>query len=252
MRLSCNISNPQSAISLDPPASRLPWRLCAFAALYFPAFLLLSALFVISLANVLMADSAATMSNSIYVNDFEHAAKGKPADDLQILNGDFSVREEAGNSFLELPGDPLDTFGVLFGPGDVATLDVSARIWADAAGRRFPEFGIGANDTGGCKLWVWPANGTIELRKADDARASKPFAWKPGRWLRLRMRVRQVNPKLWRVEGKAWPDQTPEPADWLLSFDDTEAPAAGKASIWGVPFSGKPIRFDDLSSRPSQ
>lgn len=200
----------------------------------------------------LRAEPATTTGASVYLNDFEHAAKGKPSDDLQILSGDFSVREEAGNSFLELPGDPLDTFGLLFGPGDVATLDISARVWGDAAGRRFPEFGIGSNDTGGCKLWLWPAHGAIELRKGDEARVSIPFSWKPGTWLHLRMRVRQVNSKLWHVEGKAWPDQTPEPTDWLLHFDDTEEPTAGKASIWGVPFSGKPIRFDDLSSRPCE
>jgi hypothetical protein len=201
---------------------------------------------------VLLPADSTTTSNSVYFNSFEHSPKGKPDDEFTILNGDFSIREEAGNSFLELPGDPLDTFGLLFGPGDSPTLDVSARIWADSAGKRLPEFGIGSNDTGGYKLWLWPANGTIELRKADDAKASKPFSWKPATWLRCRLRVRQVGPKLWRIEGKAWPDGTPEPADWLLSFDDTEEPTAGKASIWGVPFSGKPIRFDDLSVKPAR
>jgi hypothetical protein len=199
--------------------------------------------------STLSADPPATNAGA-YFNDFEHAAKGKPGDEFTILAGDFVIREEAGNSFLELPGNPLDTFGLLFGPGDSATLDVSARIWADATGKRTPEFGIGSNDTGGYKLWLWPARGTIELRKADDAHASKPFAWKPATWLRLRLRCRQTGPKLWHIEGKAWPDGTPEPADWLLSFDDSEEPSPGKASIWGVPFSGKPIRFDDLSAAP--
>jgi len=213
------------------------------------AWLTASILLVFSLP--ILADPPAT-NPSAYFNDFEHAAKGKPGDEFTILNGDFSIREEAGNSFLELPGDPLDTFGLLFGPGDSAALDVCARIWADSTGKRFPEFGIGSNDTGGYKLWLWPAQGTIELRKADDAKASKPFAWKPAAWLRLRLRVRQLNPRLWHIEGKAWPDGAPEPADWLLNFDDTEEPTAGKASIWGVPFSGKPIRFDDLSAKPAE
>jgi hypothetical protein len=200
---------------------------------------------------ILLADAPVTAPAG-YFNDFEHAAKGKPSDEFQILNGDFVVREEGGNSFLELPGDPLDTFGLLFGPGDSATLDLSARIWADNTAHRYPEFGIGSNDTNGYKLWLWPAHGTIELRKGDDAKASKPFDWKPATWLRCRLRVQQINPKLWRIQAKAWPDGTSEPADWLLSFDDTEEPTAGKASIWGVPFSGKPIRFDDLSAKAAQ
>jgi hypothetical protein len=201
-------------------------------------------------SGILLADAPMT-APAAYFNDFEHAAKGKPSDEFQILNGDFVVRAEGGNSFLELPGDPLDTFGLLFGPGESATLDVSARIWADQTAQRYPEFGIGSNDTNGYKLWLWPAHGKIELRKADDAVASTPFNWKPARWLRLRLRVWQVSPKLWRVEAKAWPDGTSEPGNWLLNFNDTEEPTAGKASIWGVPFSGKPIRFDDLSSKPA-
>jgi len=207
-----------------------------------PSFLALAC------AAVLLADAPAS-APATYFNDFEHAAKGKPGDEFQILNGEFVIREEGGNSFLELAGNPLDTFGLLFGPGDSATLDVSARIWADAAGRIYPEFGIGSNDSGGYRLWLWPQHGAIELRKGDDAKASKPFNWKPATWLRLHLRVQQINSKLWRIQGKAWPDGTAEPADWLVSFDDTEEPTAGKASIWGVPFSGKPIRFDDLSSK---
>jgi hypothetical protein len=208
----------------------------------------LACLLMMAGAAVLLAD-APTTAPAPYFNDFEHAAKGKPSDDIQILLGDWVVRQEGGNSFLELAGAPLDTYCALFGPGDSATLDVSARIWADAAGRSYPEFGIGTNDSGGYKLCLWPEHGAIELRKADDAKNSKPFNWKPAAWLRVRLRVQQINSKLWRIQGKAWPDGTAEPADWLLSFDDTEEPTAGKASIWGVPFSGKPIRFDDLSSK---
>src|SRR5580658_5092937 len=121
---------------------------------YVPHFLALS---VISIT-LLGADSATT-APSAYFNDFQKVPLGKPPDDLMIMNGSFTVAEEAGRRFLELPGDPLDTFGVLFGPPDSNTLDVSARIWADSTGKRFPEFGIGANDAGGYKLWLWPATG---------------------------------------------------------------------------------------------
>jgi hypothetical protein len=199
---------------------------------------------------LLGADSPSS-APSAYFNDFQKTPLGKPPDDLMIANGEFSVREEAGKRFLELPGDPLDTFGVLFGPADSATLDVSAKIWADSAGKLSPEFGIGSNDAGGYKLWIWPATGTIELRKADESKASKPFAWKPATWLHLRLRVRPIATKQWRVEGKAWPDGEAEPKDWLLTFDETEEPTPGRASIWAEPFSGKPIRFTDLAAKPT-
>ena len=36
--------------------------------------------------------------------------------DLLVLDGAFAVKAEGGNKFLELPGAPLDTYGLLFGP----------------------------------------------------------------------------------------------------------------------------------------
>ena len=44
-------------------------------------------------------------------------------EDLLVLEGAFVVKAEGGNHFLELPGAPLDTFGLLFGPTD-------PQIWA--------------------------------------------------------------------------------------------------------------------------
>ena len=49
------------------------------------------------------------------------------------------------------------------------------------------------------------------------------------------------------IEGRAWPNGISEPNEWSISFEASEAPPAGKASIWGAPYSGKPILFDDLN-----
>ena len=65
-----------------------------------------------------------------------------PADFL-VLDGAFEVKEEAGNKFLELPGAPLETFGVLFGPTEKDGLSVGVRIFGTLKGRRFPAFGAG-------------------------------------------------------------------------------------------------------------
>jgi hypothetical protein len=48
------------------------------------------------------------------------------------------------------------------------------------------------------------------------------------------------------VEGKVWQASSPEPPSWMISFDENEEPVAGRAAVWGNPFSGTPIRFDDL------
>src|SRR5262245_56090812 len=60
--------------------------------------------------------AGAAETNVIYQNNFEKAEVGKLPDEFLVLDGAFAIKEEAGNKFLELPGAPLDTFGMLFGP----------------------------------------------------------------------------------------------------------------------------------------
>ncbi len=192
-------------------------------------------------------------AGAAYVNDFSAAEVGKPpADFAGAGGGAFTVVERDGNKVLELPGEPLDIFGMLFGPQQPPEATVSARIQSESIGRRFPEFGIGLGDIGGYKLMLLPGQKKLELRKGDDAVASAdlPQPWESGSWTALRLQVRRVADGRWKVEAKAWPAKEPEPQAWPVSLDASEAPPAGRASLWAIPFSGKPIRFDDLRVDP--
>src|SRR5882724_8662275 len=71
----------------------------------------------------------AQQAKLLYENDFEKAALAKVPEDFLVLDGQFSVKEEGGNKFLELPGAPLDTFGLLFGPTEKEGTAVYARIF---------------------------------------------------------------------------------------------------------------------------
>src|SRR5947207_15742434 len=73
--------------------------------------------------------SAAAAGAPLYRNDFENITPGSIPDDFLVLDGGFTVRQEAANKFLELPGAPLETFGVLFGPNEKENVSVSARIY---------------------------------------------------------------------------------------------------------------------------
>src|ERR1044071_3507412 len=106
--------------------------------------------------------AAAAERSMIFENNFEKAELGKGPDDFLVLEGGFAVKEDAGNKFLELPGAPLDTFGVLFGPTEGSGIEVSARIYGTGKGRRFPSFGIGLNGVGGYKLQVAPGKKLLE------------------------------------------------------------------------------------------
>ena len=185
-----------------------------------------------------------------YANDFENSEPGKVPADIMVLDGTFAVRKVEGNKCLELAGDPIGSFGVLFGPDGLAAMEVKARIWAAASGRRFPEFGIGADDVGGYKLFLAPGRRDLELRRGEQTRASVPCDWSTGTWTWFRLRVAPTDKSTWLIEGKVWPQGKSEPGEWTIRYEDAKAPSPGKASLWGSDFSEQPIRFDDLSVMP--
>ncbi len=193
-----------------------------------------------------LSASAVVAETTLYQNNFESTALDQAPADVLVLDGGFAVKQSDGNKYLELPGAPLDNFGVLFGPTTNAGVCVSARIEGTAKGRRFPSFGVGLNGPSGYKLKVSPAKNALELYKGDDLLASAPFNWKSGVWTMLRLRVRAAGPGTWKVEGKAWPQPEAEPQAWVISADEKTEPHAGRAALWGSPYSGTPIRFDDL------
>src|SRR2546429_3315512 len=205
---------------------------------------------VVGLASALLAQGA----KPLYENDFEKADLNKVPDDFLVLDGQFAVKEEGGNKFLELPGAPLDTFGVLFGPTEKEGNAVSARMFGTGKSRRYPTFAVGLNGQGtsAYKLQVSPAKKALELFKGDEVKARMPYEWQSGAWTRLCLQVRKVKDGGWKVEGKAWKDGGKEPSAWMVSFDEKEQPVAGRASIWGSPYATTPIRFDDLLVYPAK
>ncbi|HAM70571.1 MAG TPA: hypothetical protein DCM86_02895 [Verrucomicrobiales bacterium] len=183
----------------------------------------------------------------VFACDFEKAPVGKVPDEFLVLDGAFSVVEEAGGGrLLELPGAPLETFGVLFGPSAKEGLEVSARIFGTSKGRRFPVLAVGLNGATPYRLQSTPSKKALELYKGDDLLASVSFAWESGSWTEFRLRLVPSGAGQWTLSGKAWKRGTPEPASWSLTSELKEEPAAGKASVWGKPYSETPIRFDDL------
>jgi len=187
----------------------------------------------------------------LYQNDFEKAEVGKVPDDMMVLEGAFAVKSEGTNRFLDLPGAPVDDFSVLFGPTESAGVAVTARVFGTNLKRRAPVLAVGLNGVGGYELQLAPAKKALELFKGEERLASVPCTWESGTWTWLRLQVRQVKDGAWKVEGKAWKQGAPEPAGWMIAFDEQTEPPAGRAMVSGHPFSGTPIRFDDLRVSPA-
>src|SRR5258706_3082388 len=144
------------------------------------------------LASLLLACVAlAAEPKKLYETTFDKAELDKVPEDLLVLDGGFAVKEEGGNKFLELPGAPLETYGVLFGPTEAANVSITARIFGTSKGRRFPAFAIRANGVGGLKLQVSPGKKQVELHKGDEVVASAPYNWESGTWTMLRLQIQR-------------------------------------------------------------
>lgn len=184
---------------------------------------------------------------TLYHNDFSKAEIGKLPEDMLLLDGGFAVQEVNGDKVLQLPGAPLETFGVLFGPTETTDVAASARIHSTKKGRREPAFALGLNGNAGLKLQVSAAKKLIELYKGDAVVATAPFTWESDSWTLLKLQVRKVKEGEFVVEGKVWKRGGTEPDKWTVTYTDTAEPSAGRASIWGNPFAGTAIDFDDLT-----
>jgi hypothetical protein len=193
-----------------------------------------------------LALAVCAQTKPLYENNFEKAEVGKVPEDFLVLDGGFVVKEQDGNKVLELPGSPLDSYAVQFGPAMSADVAVTARIAATAKGRRFPTFGVSLNGVGGYRLQVTPGKKSLEIFKDTETKASAPFEWKSGEWTVLRLQVRKLKAGGWKIEGKAWSQGAAEPDKWMLSVEASEEPPTGRASVFGSPFSGTPLQFDDL------
>ena len=182
----------------------------------------------------------------LYQTNFEKTKTGEVPEDFLVLDGDFSVKQEEGNKYLELPGAPLDAFGFMFGPSARHGNEISARMFGTKKGRRYPVFGIALNGVNGYRLQVAPAKRAIELLKGSAVVANVPFRWGGGEWLRLALRVEQTSATEWTVSGRVWADGKKAPAKPTITHKETKEPRNGKPSIWGSPYSGTPIRYDDI------
>jgi len=193
-----------------------------------------------------LASFSTQAADPLYQNNFEQSETGNVPDEFLVLDGNFAVKAESGNKYLELPGAPLDAFGFMFGPSARHGNEISARMFGTKKGRRFPVFGVALNGVNGYRLQVTPAKRAIELLKAGAVAAKVPFRWSGGEWLRLALRVEQTGDAEWTISGKVWADGKKAPAKPTLTYKETKEPRNGKPSIWGSPYSGTPIRYDDI------
>ena len=195
--------------------------------------------------SLLLLAGAGAAEAVLFEQNFNALPAGPLPKEFLALAGEFGVVVEGSEHFLELPGSPLDTFGALFGPSNGDPGSLEARFFGSKQGRKFPTFGLSLRGAGGYRLQVSPGKGQLEIYKGDDPLVGVPFAWQSGAWTWLRLSMAKKDGG-WLVEGRAWPEGGSAPSEAQIRWEIASEGTPGRAALWGSPYSGTPIRFDDI------
>ena len=185
--------------------------------------------------------------------DFSSLTEGTLPDEIMVIEGAFTIVTEGGNKMLQLGIEPLTEGGVLLGKSLKQGGTVKAKVRASSKRRSFPRFSVGIGGTSGYRCRIAPAEKLMEINKEDTRLAKADFTWKSEAWYWVEISVvpAQAEGK-WSIEGRCWEDGQPRPETPQVAHTATEPPPNGKASVWGAPFSEKPIFFDDIEITPAK
>jgi outer membrane protein assembly factor BamB len=119
-----------------------------------------------------------------------------------------------------LQKEPLDTIfqrgRTFIGPPSWSNYTFQADVRSNERRRQMSDVGITAQRYS-LVLYGTSQQLKIEPWEPETQRTvSKPFAWKPNAWYRLKLRVENLPNGQVRAQGKAWPAGDPEPADWTI------------------------------------
>lgn len=201
-----------------------------------------------SLVVIMLCLFATSAAAEEATQDFEGLELGYPPDELFIIDGNFEVVAHESGKVLRVPPDPIIECGLLFGKSSKGAMTAEAKVLASKRGRRsFPRFGLGVHGISGFRVRVVPAQKRIELVHQEEVIKTSAFPWKSGSWCRMKLRLSQNQDGRPKVQAWVWMEGQKEPEKANLDFEGEPGKSSqGKASIWGTPYSGKEILFDDL------
>ncbi|MDG1326355.1 MAG: hypothetical protein P8P49_11360 [Opitutales bacterium] len=183
-----------------------------------------------------------------FSESFSNISTGEEPENMFILDGEFLVQRNEGNKVLELAGSPVGDFGFLFGSRikDKA-MELQFSFHSTRQGRRYPAIAAGIGGMRGYRF-RWNASARKILLFRDEVLlVEKIISWESSTWWQIRFQV------LPHLEGKnlirlkLWQKGNQEPQDWFIEHEDQFSFKGGKCVLWGFPYAGNAIHFDDLN-----
>lgn len=187
-------------------------------------------------------------SGLVYQNDFTQASTGGLAQDLLVLEGDFTVEKKDAQAYLKLSALPLLDASVQLGENLAGGAIIKTRVKAEMQGRRAPVFGVGLHGVTGFQLVVEPAGKKLKLKRGIEWVQDVKFEWRSGQWYFVELSVLE-NSSNWTIEGRVWAESEKRPEVAQIEYIAEEKPNKGRAYLSGTPSSGRPIYYDDIELR---
>lgn len=159
----------------------------------------------------------------------------------------YTVRELNGNKVLVKTSDGNSLFSrarAYFGPSDFVNFTVEADINATLKRRQQGDGGVIAQRYA---LVLYGNSQMLNLEpwQPETARTvSKPFAWKPDTWYRMKLEVQNLPDGKVRARGKVWLATESEPTAWMIERIDPIPNRQGAPGIYGSALSE--LYFDNL------
>lgn len=182
-----------------------------------------------------------------FEENFSSLEVGSEPENLFILDGAYAVSQEENDKRLTLPGSPVGDFGLLFGPRvREKSLGLTFSFFATKKGRRLPALAAGLGGVRSYRFRLNAATRQILLFRQDVEIGKVAYQWESGAWSRVRFQALPGDGEKTRIRLKLWKRGEEEPKEWLFDEIDPSAFAGGKCALWGYPYAGTPIHFDDL------
>ncbi len=187
----------------------------------------------------------------LYQQDFEEVEVGSLPDDFFVLDGDFSVGMTGNGKCLVLPGNPIGEFGFLFGPRfDKKNVECAFSFWTKNLGRRFSSLECAIGGIRGFRLRLDGVAKSATFRCGDTILTEKCPDWNVETWTSLRFRASVSDENSNMVASfKLWEAKDYEPVRWLHLAAPTDPLPMGRCLLWGYPYAGTEILWDDLQIR---
>lgn len=137
-----------------------------------------------------------------------------------------------------------------FGPASFSNYTIEADIRATQKRRQQGDAGVIA------QRFVLTLYGNSQMLHLEpwqpetERTVTKPFAWKPDTWYRMKLEVQNLPDGTVRARGKVWPAGEAEPAAWMIERIDPIPNRQGAPGVFGNALAE--IFFDNLKVYPNK